>query len=182
MLQPGFHLRYNGPNRTRRRIGVDNRDKQQSGNTLSIRFSLAQITREARIQLIESSLSAYPHEACGVLTGSIREPLQGTSDGIVRVNAVHPIRNAAGEPLSTFSFDPHEWVRTMYRIQKNRQSLVGFYHSHPASPPLPSDADLRGLQHGKAASYWIVSLAEQTCPVISAFGVNGISLYPLMLA
>ena len=81
-----------------------------------------------------------------------------------------------------FIFDPREWVQSLLTIQKNRQSLVGFYHSHPTTAPEPSHADREGMKYAPAASYWIVSLADTEHPVVQPYWFNGNAFIPLMSA
>ncbi|MCQ6560929.1 M67 family metallopeptidase [Paenibacillus mendelii] len=137
----------------------------------------AEIDEQAYRLLIQTCTVALPYEACGVLAAhdaGVKSP------GIVRINAVYPIRNAAQDQEHVFSFEPQDWIAACYAIQKNRQSLVGFYHSHPGTPPLPSTADAIGIRHAAAMTYWIVSLANPKQPDVQPYQVSGSSFIPLM--
>ncbi|WP_310549865.1 M67 family metallopeptidase [Paenibacillus glufosinatiresistens] len=79
-------------------------------------------------------LTSLPHEACGVLLGA-------AAAGGMRIDGYMPMRNVAPDPLHSFVPHPADWVRAVCRTP----SPVGLFHSHPASPPVPSSADLRGL-------------------------------------
>ncbi|MFC4778596.1 Mov34/MPN/PAD-1 family protein [Paenibacillus sp. GCM10023252] len=135
----------------------------------------AAITEHAYKKLITACQQAYPDEACGVLVQDARNgPL---------ITDVIPIQNASPHRQRHFSFDPAEWIEVYYRIQKNRQTIVGMYHSHPATAAKPSPADLRGALPMDGCSYWIVSLTELNNPSLSCYQIstrNG--LIPLMLA
>ena len=48
-------------------------------------------------------------------------------------------------PVS-YSFDPAELVHTIWKIEESGEELVAFFHSHPESPPIPSQTDIRN-QH-----------------------------------
>ncbi|CAH1204472.1 hypothetical protein PAECIP111893_02259 [Paenibacillus plantiphilus] len=154
----------------------------------------AAITEQARSQLIAACRAAYPNEACGVLAYAEQHAhhinpgnnSEHTSQGnsIVQVNTIYPIRNAAADSARCFLFHPQDWISTYYAIQKNRQSLVGFYHSHPGSLPIPSAADYTGIQYSTAASYWIISLNNPHIPVVQPylFNQDTSSFEPLVLA
>lgn len=88
---------------------------------------------------------------------SASRPAHGGTPG--PVNGVHPIPNASGRPERRFAFEPAAWIETFYRIAKNRQTIAGFYHSHPSGSTLPSLADAAGWPGSPNASYWIVSLS-----------------------
>ncbi|GGD55140.1 hypothetical protein GCM10010911_11000 [Paenibacillus nasutitermitis] len=148
----------------------------------SSRTERAELSAETRSQLLDACQSAYPEEACGVLAGDLPGPAANQADGVVRVTAVYPIRNTASDTAAAFSFHPQDWINTLYRIQKNRQSLVGIYHSHPVQPAFPSEADHQGMQFGSAASYWIISLADRACPVIQPYRWENRAFHPLVLA
>lgn len=98
------------------------------------------IRREIRIsalcgrQIAEHLVSGLPYETCGVLRGK-------AAAGGMRIDAFAPIRNVAPDPLHHFVLDPAEWIRECLR----GEGLIGLFHSHPSSPPVPSDEDLRQL-------------------------------------
>ncbi|SFJ08981.1 Proteasome lid subunit RPN8/RPN11, contains Jab1/MPN metalloenzyme (JAMM) motif [Paenibacillus sp. UNC496MF] len=154
---------------------------------------IAELTPEAYQALFALTMDAMPHEVCGVLTGlrlseiGSSTPAQAAAD-VLRVTGVLPVKNAAARPETQFAFDPHDWVRAVYDMQKNRQSLVGFFHSHPGSPPVPSKADHAGFPFGAAesgsgTSYWILSPdALGRTLAIRPYWVRGESFLPLMLA
>ncbi|MFC4809073.1 Mov34/MPN/PAD-1 family protein [Paenibacillus sp. GCM10023250] len=154
----------------------------------------AELTAEAYQALLTLTMDALPFETCGVLTG---QRLRIAGNGarvsarpadVLRVTGVLLVKNAAARPETQFAFDPHDWVRAIYDMQKNRQSLVGFFHSHPGSPPVPSRADRDGFPFGTAdngsgTSYWILSPdAPNRTLVIQPYWVRGESFLPLMLA
>ncbi|MDI4644931.1 M67 family metallopeptidase [Cohnella hashimotonis] len=87
--------------------------------------------------LVDGCRQTLPLEACGILLGASQETMIAVSDILF-------IPNAAADPAYTFAFEPSAWIEAVYAAQKSRQKVVGFFHSHPAGPPLPSDRDLRG--------------------------------------
>lgn len=165
---------------------------RQSGSFIT---NGALITEPACKQLIEACRAGLPNEACGVLaysgdgaadiTGMPKEDHNAASSAsAIKVDIVYPIRNMASHSARAFHFHPKDWIDAYYAIQKNRQSLVGFYHSHPASLPAPSTADYSGMQYSTIASYWIVSFVNPESPVIQPYRFHADSsrFEPLMLA
>jgi proteasome lid subunit RPN8/RPN11 len=118
------------------------------------------ITREAYEHLLSICRQAMPHEACGVLAGTSAS--QGEPS---IVTSILPITNIHHEPTRSFSFHPGEWISTYYDMQKNRQTLVGFFHSHPTSSAVPSKQDLLGFPASdRQISYWIISVGNTVQP------------------
>lgn len=116
------------------------------------------ITKKAYEQLLSTCHQAFPLEACGVLAGA-----SATLGEPAIVTSILPITNIHPEPTRSFSFHPDEWISTYYDMLKNRQILVGFFHSHPTSSAVPSKQDLLGFPASdRQISYWIVSIGNHT--------------------
>jgi desampylase len=81
--------------------------------------------------LLHEAESAQPNEACGLLLGIGHE-----------VRQVVPIRNAASTPQTAYRLDEQAFVKAMYQGEANGLTLLGFYHSHPKSEPIPSQTDI----------------------------------------
>ncbi|MFM9282470.1 M67 family metallopeptidase [Paenibacillus jiagnxiensis] len=79
--------------------------------------------------------SCQPKEACGALLGHIEEEQLHISEFI-------PIPNTAVDPYHHFEFDGPAWVNCVMR----ETALIGIFHSHPTSSPVPSEEDLQHLQ------------------------------------
>lgn len=143
------------------------------------------ITRSAYERLIAACRRLYPFEACGVLAASGTERTGGAPH--LSIDAVHPVKNAAVQPADSFAFDPQDWVRAYADMRRSRQSIAGFYHSHPHAAPLPSVSDLSGWRQfgGESLTYWIVSFSsgEDRPPELAAYrmarrepGEDGLSM------
>ena len=80
----------------------------------------------------------YPHEACGLLVG-IDEP-----DGARRVGAARGLANVreAEARHHRFLIAPEDLMREERRVRGEGREIVGFYHSHPDHPAVPSRYDL----------------------------------------
>jgi proteasome lid subunit RPN8/RPN11 len=101
-------------------------------------------------QIREHGVKDYPYECCGLLLGHY-----GAEGKIVR--ETYPISNAREESAkrNRFLIEPHELMRGEKYAREHDLEVVGFYHSHPDSPAVPSQYD---LEHAwPTYSYIIVS-------------------------
>ena len=92
----------------------------------------------------------YPYECCGLLLGRFE------ADAKV-VRETYPISNAREESAkrNRFLITPEELMRGEKYARTKELEVVGFYHSHPDSPAVPSRYD---LEHAwPTYSYIIVS-------------------------
>jgi proteasome lid subunit RPN8/RPN11 len=94
----------------------------------------------------------YPHECCGFLVG--------TSQGdTVAVSHVSPASNTRDDsPRNRFEIDPGELVRVDRAGRAEGLSVLGFYHSHPDAPAMPSNYDREHAWPGYC--YIIVSVVS----------------------
>ena len=103
----------------------------------------------------------YPYECCGLLLGRY------TAEGKV-VTETYPISNAREESAkrNRFLITPEELMRGERYAATRDLEVVGFYHSHPDSPAVPSNYD---LEHAwPTYSYIIVSTrADQATDLFS---------------
>jgi proteasome lid subunit RPN8/RPN11 len=94
----------------------------------------------------------YPHECCGLLLGSFG------AAGVKLVAEIYPISNAREEQAkrNRFLIRPEELLRGERYAQTKGWDVVGFYHSHPDHPAVPSGYD---LEHAwPVYSYIVVSV------------------------
>ncbi|MFB6170761.1 MAG: desampylase [Haloarculaceae archaeon] len=89
-------------------------------------------TRRAYDAVVDHARARAPAEVCGVLAG---ERDAG------RVTGVHRTANAAATPETRYRIDPREQLAVMEAVADVGDDVVGFYHSHPAGPPAPSETD-----------------------------------------
>ena len=97
----------------------------------------------------------YPYECCGLLIGHYE------ADGRKVVTETYPISNAREETAkrNRFLIEPQELMRGEKYARSKQLDIVGFYHSHPESPAVPSQYD---LEHAwPTYSYIIVSVLNQ---------------------
>ena len=93
---------------------------------------------EATRAVIRAQLEAgYPNEAGGFLLG------EGALPDPVNIREAIPIANqfAAAEQHHRYAMSPRDWLRYEDEADARGLRLLGYYHSHPDSPAIPSEFD-----------------------------------------
>ncbi len=98
-------------------------DRLPKGTTLRIR----QIVLD---ELIAHAREAFPNECCGLIIG--------TSES---VECAVRARNLREGPTG-YLIHPADHFAAIRTARLAGLSVIGAYHSHPASPPLPSETDI----------------------------------------
>ena len=101
-------------------------------------------------EIREHGVRDYPYECCGLLLGLF------SAEGKAVIET-YPISNAREESAkrNRFLIEPEELMRGERYARDRDLEVVGFYHSHPDSPAVPSQYD---LEHAwPTYSYIIVS-------------------------
>ena len=87
--------------------------------------------------------ATYPHECCGALLGR---------DGVV--HDAHALPNTTDEgPRRRFLVRPDDYRAAEGRARDTGTELLGFYHSHPDHPAVPSQYD---LDHAWPSFHYII--------------------------
>ena len=97
----------------------------------------------------------YPFECCGLMLGRFE------SNGHKVVVETYPISNAREEAAkrNRFLIRPEELMRGEKYARAKSLDVVGFYHSHPDEPAVPSKYD---LDHAwPTYSYIVVSIEKR---------------------
>lgn len=94
---------------------------------------------------------AYPQEACGLLIGRPREDGGWSVDEVRRARNLEPERTG-----DRYVLDPEAFLAADRDARAAGVEIVGFWHSHPDSPAVPSETDRRAAWTGYA--YVIVSV------------------------
>ena len=119
------------------------------------------ISEHLLTEIREHGVRDYPYECCGLLLGRY------AADGKF-VNETYAISNAREESAkrNRFLIEPAELMRGEKYARSRDLEVVGFYHSHPDSPAVPSQYD---LEHAwPTYSYIIVSTkADQATDLYS---------------
>jgi proteasome lid subunit RPN8/RPN11 len=96
------------------------------------------LATEDRFEIAAHGERDYPHECCGLLLGSFRP------EGPKCVVETYAISNAREEEAkrNRFLIRPEELMRGERYGETKGLEVVGFYHSHPDHPAVPSQYDL----------------------------------------
>lgn len=94
------------------------------------------IRRDLQAAIFRHLEAAYPNEGGGFLLGR----LDGERVEIVETAAVDNVF-AAEEQHHRYAMTPADWMRLEDEADARGLALVGYYHSHPDSPAVPSAYD-----------------------------------------
>jgi len=99
---------------------------------------MLQLTSEQQSAIAVHGERDYPYECCGLLLGHF------ASDGAKVCAELLPISNAREEEAkrNRFLIRPEELLRGEQLAAAKGLDIVGFYHSHPDHPAVPSTYDL----------------------------------------
>jgi proteasome lid subunit RPN8/RPN11 len=117
-----------------------------------------QIRQAVLDEIVAHARAQAPLECCGLLIGSGE-----------LVDECHPTRNLR-ESAVRFEIDPAGHFAAIRKARSSNRTIVGAYHSHPASPAVPSETDIREA-NDSTLLHLIVSLAGDE-PVIRAYRIN----------
>ena len=96
--------------------------------------------------------AGYPNEACGALIGQ--------ADGADHtVEEFRGMRNTITDrPWDRYALDPLEQLRVQKDAESRGLEIVGFAHSHPDHPAIPSRFD---AEHGWSFYSYVVASVQQ---------------------
>jgi proteasome lid subunit RPN8/RPN11 len=104
---------------------------------------------------------SYPNECCGILIGR-----KETSNDAITLLRVVPAENQEKDRgRDRFILDPLFYLKTEENL-KDEERIVGFYHSHPDCPEIPSETD-RMYAQGWPGFIWTIHRVEQGTHVSS---------------
>lgn len=94
------------------------------------------LSSDLQSRIFEQMEVSYPNEGGGFLLGDLRA-------GLVTIQDVIQVENtfAAAEQHHRYAMRPQDWMRLEDEADARGLSLVGYYHSHPDSPAIPSEYD-----------------------------------------
>ncbi len=87
-------------------------------------------------EIILQARAELPNECCGMLAGTIE------NGAIGRVTRRLPLVNAAASPRE-FESEPRSMLSAEKARREEGLEFLAIYHSHPNSPPIPSNTDLQ---------------------------------------
>ena len=110
------------------------------------------IGRRAHDDIVDHARETAPAECCGLLIG--------TAESIVEAART---TNLASDP-NRFEMDPGDHIRARREARTRGLDVLGFYHSHPRSPAIPSARD-RAEAWYPGSLYLIVSVRAEPAEV-----------------
>jgi diguanylate cyclase (GGDEF)-like protein len=133
---------------------------------------MIKLTPEQFEAIVTQGREGKPLEICGLLAG--------TQDGnATEVVAVYPVESDDKSPL-TYSINAVGYMKASREIEQRGLSIVGIYHTHPATQAYPSLTDVARAHWGDTDdlsfpdySYLIVSLRDPSNPEPHCYKIKG---------
>ncbi len=120
-------------------------------------------------QLCEWASQKYPVECCGILVG---QRVDAPAESLVVVVEAVLLKNVyPGSQRSRFSIDAEEFLRHEKNTRRKGCEVVGFFHSHPDRPAVPSQYDIKGAWPGYVNV--IVSICNGRSTDLRAWNLQG---------
>lgn len=94
------------------------------------------LSRALQAKIFAQMETGYPNEAGGFLLGT------PSADRVTIIDVIE-IENTfeAEEQFHRYAMTPQDWMRLEDEADAKGLTLVGYYHSHPNSPAIPSEYD-----------------------------------------
>lgn len=89
------------------------------------------LTPQQAREIGRAALDGAPREVCGVIGGRGAQALK-----------IIPTPNVAPDPTQYYEIDPQALVNALMQLRADSLDVIGFYHSHPHSAPVPSRTDV----------------------------------------
>ena len=116
--------------------------------------------------IVRKALEVVPDEVCGLLAGHGQ-----------KVCKVIPISNVSDDPRRHYAMDNMELAQCLPELSDAGLDVVGFYHSHPKSEPIPSQEDIKDARWPDAI-YLIVGLKANK-PSLAAWRITDDCVLPV---
>jgi proteasome lid subunit RPN8/RPN11 len=122
-------------------------------------------------QIEKEGIAAYPNECCGILIG--RE-----AGGRRRVERLVPMKNAfdPSERYHRFAIDPLAQIEAEKSADAEGTMVLGYYHSHPDHPAVPSEYDRLHVPPWSFYSHVIVAIGQGRSKAMNAWYLDEESL------
>lgn len=94
------------------------------------------LSRATQARIFAQMEATYPNEGGGFLLGAL-------DDAGVRIIDITQVDNVfeSEEQYHRYAMTPEDWMRLEDEADAKGLTLVGYYHSHPNSPAIPSEYD-----------------------------------------
>jgi desampylase len=99
-------------------------------------------------EMVRHARDGAPEEVCGLLAGQAG-----------KVERVIPVENVAADRRHHYEMSAVALSRHLPALEREGLELVGFYHSHPNSDPIPSASDVAQATYPRTP-YIIVGLRQ----------------------
>jgi proteasome lid subunit RPN8/RPN11 len=106
------------------------------------------ISPTAIADMLAHAREEAPRECCGLLVG--------TGETVVRSVRARNLDTKA----TRYLIDPEDHFAAIRAARAERLEVIGAYHSHPSSAPVPSPTDIAEANSGPEFLYVIVSLVN----------------------
>jgi proteasome lid subunit RPN8/RPN11 len=113
---------------------------------VNLSFSLQQT-------IFQQMQSAYPNEGGGFLLGNV----QGDQAEVLDVIKVENVFETE-EQYHRYAMTPQNWMQMEDEADERSLTLIGYYHSHPDSPAIPSEYD---REHALPNFIYIITSVEK---------------------
>ncbi|OKH32452.1 hypothetical protein NIES2119_26090 [[Phormidium ambiguum] IAM M-71] len=126
---------------------------------------MLQISLENLQEICAHAERTYPEECCGIMLGKIDDDGKTVVEVWETLNvweeekwAEFPASGGARSKDSTFAIAPLDIIKAQKAARDRQLQIVGYYHSHPDHPAIPSEMD-RAIAWA-VYSYIIVSVPK----------------------
>lgn len=111
------------------------------------------LSQALQTHIFQHLQGTYPNEGGGFLLGS-------TEGENIRIHETIQIENvfAEEEQYHRYAMTPQDWMRLEDEADSRGLTLVGYYHSHPDSPAIPSIYD---RDHALPNFVYIITQVQQ---------------------
>lgn len=112
-----------------------------------------QMTSQLQARIFAQMESTYPNEGGGFLFGII-------DNGVIRIEDITQVENVfqTEEQYHRYAMTPQDWVRLEDQAEARGLTLVGYYHSHPDAPAIPSEYD---REHALPNFIYVITSVQQ---------------------
>ena len=122
---------------------------------------MVRIARELARRMEEHGQKTYPEECCGILLGSN----DGDETVILDVAGIDNLQE--DNRRRRFLITPKQYLQAERAASERNLQLLGFYHSHPDHPAIPSEFD---REHALPwFTYIVLSIAHGEAKVMTAW-------------
>jgi proteasome lid subunit RPN8/RPN11 len=124
------------------------------------------VPAELAARIYRHCAAGYPREACGFLIGT-------WAGAVARLEAVDEAANTrADERSDYFEIDPRHYRDVEKALRGTGKSILGFYHSHPDHPDVPSYTDLSFAQGWPGFLWTIVQVVAGTAVSLQTYTLS----------